>query len=259
MNTYRVALIGLGRIAWRGFPDNPSAETHLRTIQAHPVLELSACVDIDPEVRTQFTELTGIETWNGEGIPSCDIAVVCTPPESHADYIDGLVDGDKIRAILCEKPLAHTVEDAERIVQRCKQKDVTLLVGHQRRYDEAHAAIKEIIASEIMGKVVLAHCYFTGGYLNNGTHAIDALRYVAPNASQYKIEQSDTHPFRLRVVCEHGAIEHESYRIRGRGYQRAMYNDLIHSMVNGIAPRCSGDDGVFAVRAALEAERASTA
>ena len=101
MKQYKVALIGLGRIAWRGFPENQNAETHLKTIQSHPALELVACVDIDADVRAEFTESTGIETWVGTGIPECDIAVVCTPPESHADYIDGLVDRGNIRAILC--------------------------------------------------------------------------------------------------------------------------------------------------------------
>lgn len=258
MRRYKVALIGLGRIAWRGFPDNPAAETHLQTIRQHPGLELAAAIDIDSAVCAEFTAATGIATWAGDGLPPVDIAVICTPPESHADYIDGIVEAPTLRGILCEKPLASSVEDAERIVARCAEKGVTLLVGHQRRYCSAHTALKDFVASGVLGEPVLAHCRFTGSYLNNGTHAVDTLRYVAPDRRP-EIEPSDTHPFRIRVACSRGCVELESYKMLTSGYQKAMYDDLIFSMVNGLAPKCAGADGVEAVRLALEAEREASA
>jgi len=43
----------------------------------------------------------------------CDRAIICTPTKTHADVLeDILLNHPGIRHVLCEKPLAHTVEDA---------------------------------------------------------------------------------------------------------------------------------------------------
>ena len=61
---------------------------------------------------------------------------ICSPPGEHARQIrEGIAAG--VRAILCEKPLATTTEDAREVVDACREAGVILLVATNHFYDEA--------------------------------------------------------------------------------------------------------------------------
>lgn len=68
--------------------------------------------------------------------PGVDVVVVCSPPHEHAAQILAAVDAGK-RVILCEKPLATTVADAEEVIERCRAAGVALLVGTNHLFDPA--------------------------------------------------------------------------------------------------------------------------
>ncbi|HEX5857783.1 MAG TPA: Gfo/Idh/MocA family oxidoreductase, partial [Microbacterium sp.] len=65
-----------------------------------------------------------------------DIVVICSPPSEHAEQVLAAVATGK-RAILCEKPLATTEEDAARVVDACREAGVVLLVGTNHLFDGA--------------------------------------------------------------------------------------------------------------------------
>lgn len=68
--------------------------------------------------------------------PAVDVVAICSPPEEHAQQVlDSVAAG--ARAILCEKPLATTREDARRVVEACRDAGVALLVATNHFYDEA--------------------------------------------------------------------------------------------------------------------------
>ncbi|MFE5673209.1 Gfo/Idh/MocA family protein [Agromyces sp. NPDC056523] len=68
--------------------------------------------------------------------PSVDVVAICSPPSEHARQIlDSLAAG--VRGILCEKPLATTEEDAQAVVDACREAGVPLLVATNHLYDEA--------------------------------------------------------------------------------------------------------------------------
>ncbi|SDG59635.1 Gfo/Idh/MocA family protein [Microbacterium pygmaeum] len=64
------------------------------------------------------------------------VVLICSPPAEHASQILAAVAAGK-RAILCEKPLATTVDDAEAVIDACRSAGVTLLIGTNHLYDPA--------------------------------------------------------------------------------------------------------------------------
>lgn len=64
------------------------------------------------------------------------VVVLCSPPAEHAAQILASVAAGK-RAILCEKPLATTVDDARAAIAACRDTRTALLVGTNHLYDPA--------------------------------------------------------------------------------------------------------------------------
>jgi len=59
--------------------------------------------------------------------PSVEVLAICSPPSEHARQIrEGIAAG--VRAILCEKPLATSTDEARDVVDACREAGVVLLV-----------------------------------------------------------------------------------------------------------------------------------
>ncbi|MFS0732372.1 Gfo/Idh/MocA family oxidoreductase [Microbacterium sp. 1P10UB] len=65
-----------------------------------------------------------------------EVVVLCSPPAEHAAQILAAVAAGK-RAVLCEKPLATTAEDAAAVIDACRAAGTALLVGTNHFYDPA--------------------------------------------------------------------------------------------------------------------------
>jgi predicted dehydrogenase len=59
-------------------------------------------------------------------------------------------------AVIVEKPIAHTLEDAQHICDVSRSKDIPALVGHHRRYNPIVRHAKQIIDSGKLGRPVTA-------------------------------------------------------------------------------------------------------
>lgn len=77
--------------------------------------------------------------------------VVCTPEPLHVEVSLAAIAAGKILAV--EKPLAHTVMDAERIRDAAKQAGVPVLAGHILRFEPRYAAIRLAIERGEIGAV----------------------------------------------------------------------------------------------------------
>src|SRR5690606_22556262 len=85
-----------------------------------------------------------------------DIVVICTAELLHAPMtIRAASHGPK--AIICEKPMAMNLAEADEMISACDRNQVTLVIGHQRRYKPQYARARELVREGAIGRVEHIH------------------------------------------------------------------------------------------------------
>ena len=219
---YRVGIVGATWIAVRhtGSPPPPFGNdignaisiSHAATLAALPDMELVAVCDLVPELLDDFKvawteELPDANTYTDyrEMLEreALDILVVATSDNRHADIVvDGANAG--VKGILCEKPLATSLEDADRMIRACAERGVPLHVNHNRRWNPLmHSARDEIRSGAIgeLGSIVVSHGGPRAMLFRSGTHMIDAICFFA-----------DSEPAQVFGVVEAGFEDWDRYR-----------------------------------------------
>jgi predicted dehydrogenase len=82
-----------------------------------------------------------------------------------------------VKGIICEKPVADTLDAADRMIRACAQKRVPLLVNYTRRYVRLYRQVKRMLDAGELGDIQGVSAYYTAGAVNTGTHLFDFLRY----------------------------------------------------------------------------------
>jgi predicted dehydrogenase len=184
---YTAALIGCGKIG-SDFADDPKMKgdifAHAEAYHVCPDTDLIAIADTGRaaldragarwNVDARFTSATDLLA-----AVRPDIVSVATPTSSHYPVLMELIEsGNRPRAILCEKPVASTVEQAENAVAAAKRRDVLLVVMHMRRYAGNMKRLRELIRSGGIGDVRGVSGWCIKGAVHNGVHWFDLLRYL---------------------------------------------------------------------------------
>jgi predicted dehydrogenase len=81
--------------------------------------------------------------------PEIDIVDICTPNDSHCEIAVAAAQADK--AVLCEKPLARNVDEAEKMAQAAKKARVVNMVCHNYRRLPAVALARQMIERNEVG------------------------------------------------------------------------------------------------------------
>ena len=184
---YRGAIIGLGFI---GGADQVSGDaigqrvanldgTHLHAMLNHPRVELIAGSSRDSGRRERFADRTSARTcadWRkmleSEEI---DIVSVATYTPYHAEETIACAERG-IGAIYCEKPIASSLAEAEKMVEACEQNGSLLVINHNRRFNADHRRLQEHIVGGDLGDLVSVSIEWGAGRLGNvGTHMFDAV------------------------------------------------------------------------------------
>jgi predicted dehydrogenase len=116
-----------------------------------------------------------------------DILSVVTNGPTHAEItICGSEAG--IRNILCEKPMATNLPDAQRVIDVCRKNNTRLAVNHIRRWSPDYSKIKAIIKNGIIGDI--RHMYFSCGSTGIGNFAIhffDTARFLTDSEPDWAV------------------------------------------------------------------------
>lgn len=173
---YRVGIIGCGRIAAR----------HANAYTAIESTVLAAAAEPDPERRLKFDETHGIaslyenyrEMLANEAL---DIVSICTWHPLHCEITVAAAESG-VQAILCEKPMALNLGQADKMLEVCKEAGTKLVIGHQHRFDPQAVNAKELVKGSAIGELqsIFGHC--SSDLLNNGTHVVDLIRYFADDS-----------------------------------------------------------------------------
>ena len=84
-----------------------------------------------------------------------------------------------VRAVLCEKPIAQSVPDAERMVAACADAGALLVINHQRRFTSSFRKARAHLANGGLGELTSINAQWPTGRLGGvGSHVFDAIYHV---------------------------------------------------------------------------------
>lgn len=104
--------------------------------------------------------------------------VIATTAPSHAALTLAAIDSGA-RHILCEKPMAVSLQEADDMIDACDRAGVRLAINHQMRFMAQYTQVKAIVGSESLGPLVsilVAGSNF--GLAMNASHYFEMFRYI---------------------------------------------------------------------------------
>ena len=110
-----------------------------------------------------------------------DIVVIATPPSVRLNLAERVAAHPEVRAIVVEKPLALTLEEADEVLKVCSDHDVQLAVFHQLPFCDEFARLRTAIGEGELGDLHSLHAYCYGNLFDQGSHMADLLRWLMPN------------------------------------------------------------------------------
>ncbi len=144
--SYSIALLGAGRIG----------KVHAANIHQHPGTHIRYVVDPNEQAAQNLAEQVGATATTVDAVftdASVDAIVICSATSTHADFIEqGLIAG---KAVFCEKPIDLSIDRVNAVLEKTRDCAAPLLVGFNRRFDPALAAMQARVRAGDIGDVEL--------------------------------------------------------------------------------------------------------
>lgn len=196
MSGLRFAIVGAGAIA----------STYEAAFTEMPGVQVSAVCDVHRSAAEHMAARLNAKAYatiDALLLHDFDAAVVCTPPVTHEPIATRLLENGK--HVLCEKPLATDVPAAWRMLEASSRSGALLTMASKFRYVEDVRAAQALTRAGGVGELISVENAFTsrvdmrdrwnadpqvsgGGVLiDNGTHAVDILRYFLGNLRDVQI------------------------------------------------------------------------
>ncbi|MHC4884820.1 MAG: Gfo/Idh/MocA family protein, partial [Planctomycetota bacterium] len=167
--------------------------------------------------------------------PEVSLVFITASNHAHKDLAIRSMEAGK--AVMCEKPMAVTLEDAEAMVKVGEELNAFFQIGFELRYSKLYTKVKEWIDAGLLGDVVNTHCLYCSSAYEKGqwrntqqeggstfgerlSHYVDLTRWwigspvkevfsaCAPNVVPYT-EVRDN--YQTSYFFESGAVSHLSY------------------------------------------------
>lgn len=185
----RLGILGLGI----------AGSSIIPAVKRHPHVRLTAAATRNQERLAKF-----VNDYSAEGFADArelcrsdaiDAVYIATPTEMHTEHV--LIAAEHKKHIIVEKPLAVTLEDADRMIRAANDNGVILIVGHSHSFEPPIRKMREIIKSGELGRVRMIHNWYFNDWLyrprtpeeldtklgggvtfRQGSHQFDIIRYL---------------------------------------------------------------------------------
>ncbi len=186
----KVGLAGLGA----------AARIVLPGLNVLPNTRLTAVADIRKDEVERFQEkfdvqgFTSVEDLCAKG--DIDVVYVATPNQSHAEHT--ILAAEHGKHVICEKPMAINMEEANRMIEAVERNKVQYVQGHSKIFRPVFFKMAEIISSGRLGNVIHINTFnyndwirrpylasevdekMGGGVVyRQGPHQMDIVRFLA--------------------------------------------------------------------------------
>jgi predicted dehydrogenase len=165
-------------------------------VTAMPDAELVIIADEDEARGKEAAERFGTE-WTADyrdvvGRDDIDAVIICSENARHREMTIAAAEAGK--HVLCEKPLATTVEDAQAMIDACKQHGVKLMTAFPVRFNASIAGLRDAVRGGMVGETLSIAArnpgtnpgsWFVdpelsggGAIIDHTVHVVDVLRWI---------------------------------------------------------------------------------
>ncbi len=234
--TYRVGIIGCGRVAWL-LDEDPlivgKPVTHMGAYLRAGRTKVVAGADVRTDRLHAFSKKFGIENvyLDYEEMldrERLDIVSICAyAPERYQMVVNAVRAG--AQGIWCEKARATSLEEAEAMAVLCEKEGVTLVVDHSRRWTPDYLHAKKLLDGGAIGQPVSAVAHFSGNMVHTGTHAFDVLRFFFGEAAWSEgLLESTRREERKGLLCERKVVSDDA-----GGHALVTFKNGVYATVHG--------------------------
>lgn len=199
MKRYRAAIVGLTGIGAGMNPGGHRAAmptSHAGAYAVQPEVDLVAVCDLHAKLIDEFRANWATRFPDAQGytdyrrmLGECGIEVlsVVTSDHRHAEIV---VDACRagVRAIFCEKPIATSLEDADRMIAAAREAGVILAVNHTRRWYPLYHHVRERLRAGDIGRLTRVVGYMGGPramLFRNGSHLVDTVLMLVESRPEW--------------------------------------------------------------------------
>ncbi|MDG2381542.1 MAG: Gfo/Idh/MocA family oxidoreductase [Pirellulaceae bacterium] len=111
-------------------------------------------------------------------IKDIDYVTIATPEHWHSDMTIAAMDAGK--AVYCEKPMTHTIPEAQQVIKKQEETKMPLQVGVQAMSDDSYESAGEAIRDGVLGQVVQAQIEYVRRYGEQGPWRQPGLKDDSP-------------------------------------------------------------------------------
>jgi len=152
----KVGIIGCGKIA---------QVRHIPEYAVNPHAEVYGFYDINQARAEELAKKYGGKAFASyEALladPEIEAVSVCAANHAHAEISIAALKAGK--HVLCEKPMAISLEECEAMVAAARESGKYLMIGQNQRLAKAHSKAKELIEQGVIGKVLTFRTIFGHG------------------------------------------------------------------------------------------------
>ena len=170
MSRYRTAIVACGMIArvharaWLGVPGRPTRIAAIADSNPDALREFGAFFEVDEAQRyADYREMLDRERP--------DFVDVCSWHGQHAEMVIAAA-ARRPRAIICQKPMALDLGQADAMLTACERNGVKLLVAYQRPHHATWLCARELLRQGAIGRIVQVVVQAGGNLLNVSSHNI---------------------------------------------------------------------------------------
>ena len=200
----RIGIVGLG----------PMGKRHCEAVKMISNAELVAVCDLVEDnvdaIMNEYNVKNGYRNFDKMlEANDLDMLIVATNGPSHAELVINAAKTG-IKRILCEKPMATCINDAEMMIQACQTNNVRLTINHARRWMSPYRKLKRLLDTDIIGDIRHITFQMAGGQMgSNGGHFWDLVRFLTgdePKKIMGKLDRSGTPNPRGNQYVDPGAF-----------------------------------------------------
>jgi 1,5-anhydro-D-fructose reductase (1,5-anhydro-D-mannitol-forming) len=170
------------KIGWGLIGASDIAKTRMiESINGQPDSAVVAVMSTNDERAKRYAAENGIARYYSSvdallADPDVDVVYISTTNERHKSEVSLAAKSGK--HVLCEKPLALTLQDAREMLQTCQQAQVVLGTNHHLRNAVTHRALRRLIKEGAIGKPLAARVF----------HAV----YLPPRLQGWRLDKPES-------------------------------------------------------------------